>query len=139
MKKTVFPQHGYIALMSAIVICALLLALTVSLGASAFFESQSNIDRQSKKESSNLAEACVNAAILESANHRYSTNETINVDGQNTCQIISSKNNTPVGGQATIQTQAVENHAYTNLQAIITTTTFSIISLQECPTLSLCS
>ena len=101
-------QQGYIALLSALVISALLLAITLSLGLSGFFVRLNVLDAESKERSVALAEACVSAAMLESVSGMYSANETVAV-GQDTCKIVLSQKDYPVPGQATIKTQASFN------------------------------
>ncbi len=125
-------QKGYIALMSAIIISALLLTITVSLGFSGFLGRLSIVDSQSKERSSALAEGCADTAILEATSGIYSNNRTVNI-GPDTCTIVSSQKDVPSTGQSTIKTQAIINKSYTNLKIIINNSNFSIISWNECP------
>ncbi len=123
------------ALMSAIIIATILLAITLGLGFSGFFTRLNILDSESKERSAALAEACVDAAILDSANNLYQSNKTVSV-GKDICTIISSQN---TGGQTLIKTQAIINGSYTNLKVIATNTTaFKIISWDECATFTTC-
>ncbi len=130
--KPLNPQQGYIALMSAIIISALLLTITVSLGFSGFLGRLSIVDSQSKERSSALAEGCADTAILEATSGIYSMSaKTVNI-GSDTCTIVSSQKDVPSTGQSTIKTQAVINKAYTNLKVIINNSNFTVISWDEC-------
>lgn len=120
--------------MSAIIIGAILLAITLSLGFSGFFTRLNISDSESKERSIALAEACVDTAILESATGIYSTNKTVAV-GKDECTIVSSQN---TGSQTLIKTQAVVNGAYTNLKVTASNATFKVISWDECATPTLC-
>lgn len=126
-------QRGYIALMSAIVISFLLLAITISLGFTAFFGRLNVLDSESKERSNALAEACIDSAILDASNGTYSVDKIVNI-GSDMCRIISSVNG---GSQTTIKTHGCINKSYTNLQAIIDNNSFAIISWDELPNFSL--
>ena len=121
------PQSGYIALTSAIIISALLLGITVSLSLDGFFARTNIVDATSKEQSSALAEACIQVAILDIAQNTIPTSFPAVIPvGNSQCSIIS------INGDA-IQSQAQVNKAFTNLKADIDSN-FIITSLQECPT-----
>ena len=125
-------EHGFIALTSAIVISFLLLAITVSLGFSSFFGRFDILDSESKERSTALAEACVDQAILDSASGTYySTDNIVNV-GSDTCTIKLSQLDSPIVGQTIVKTQAKLNKSYTNLKVIVDSSSFDIISWEEC-------
>jgi len=131
MKNT--RQKGFIALTSVIVISVLLLAITVRLGFSAFFNRLDVLDSESKERSSALAEACVDTAILNIArNAAYNPSNQVVAVGSDQCTIVSV---TSSGSQKIIKTQAVINKAYTNLKISINSD-FSINSWDECATLA---
>lgn len=120
-------QRGYIALMSAIIISVLLLSITVGIGLSGFFSRSNILDAESKERSQALAEACGDQALLNFSQGLTSTG-VVSV-GHDNCTIISV---TPKVGQTTIKTQAVINHAYSNIKIIVDTNTLGIISWDEC-------
>jgi|SRR6185295_1588016 len=126
-------QSGYIALMSAIVISALLLAITVSLGLGGFFSQTNILDAESKEQSFALAQGCVSVAILDIAKNTIPVSfpATVNID-QNMCTIISINQNSPATGQTTIKSAAAVSKSHTNIKAVINSTTFSIISFSQC-------
>lgn len=107
----IYSHHrGFVALMSVIIISAILLVLVFTLGTSAFFNRFDALDVESKRVSQGLAEACVNAALLKYVRGDY-TGGTVAV-AQKTCTICQI---TPSG---IIQTRAVENGAYTNIKVV---------------------
>ena len=136
MKNTISYNQGYITLMSAIIISALLLAITVSLGFNGLFGRLNIVDSESKERSSALAQACADKEILNLAKEVSYTNP-VQV-GSDQCTIVSVAVDVPSVGQTTIQTQAVINKSYTDLQVIIDSSNFSIISWQECATFDSC-
>lgn len=136
MKNTISYNQGYITLMSAIIISALLLAITVSLGFNGLFGRLNIVDSESKERSSALAKACVDQEILNLAKEVPYTNP-VQV-GSDQCTIVSVAADVPNVGQTTIKTQAVINKSYTDLQVIIDSSNFSIISWQECATFDSC-
>src|SRR3989344_4157305 len=100
-KNNFYSQQGYVALMSAIVISVLLIAVTASLGFSAFFGRFNIVDSESKERSLALAEACVSHAILEVGAGTFSNDKTVAI-GDDKCYIISTVGS---GSQVTIKTQ----------------------------------
>ncbi len=124
--------RGFIALMSAIVISAILL---LSISASGFisFNSRFNIvNTELKARSLSAAEACVERAKLQIAlDPAYSGNETMNASG-GVCTIRSV---TASSTERIILTQAVVRNAYSNIRAVIDANTFAVVSWIELPTI----
>jgi hypothetical protein len=92
MKQHFNKSGGYIALLSAIIISAMLLVLSVSLSQGGYFMRFNTLNTEYKKISMGLAESCINAALLRIA-HDYSyilpsSDETVAV-GSETCEIVS--------------------------------------------------
>ena len=135
---TIYPQDGYMALMSAIVISVLLIAITLSLGMSSFFGRFDILDSESKEISAGLAEACVDKAILEASMGTYFVGGLIDFDsdGDNDCTVILSEADNPVSGQTMIKTQAFFNKSYTNLKVVVDSSTYNVISWIECTNLT---
>jgi len=126
-------QQGYIALISVIIISVVLILLSVSLATSGFFTRFNVLDAESKQQSNWLTESCVNLAVLHLAEGSTGIGN-INV-GSRSCNIVSVTNNSPLTGQVTILAKAITAQAVANLQVIINSTDFSLVSWQELPSL----
>lgn len=132
LKQNKKNEQGFIALISAVIISALLITITVALGTSSFLSRFNILDAEYKEKSSALAEACADAAILKlAASASYPGGETIAV-GSDTCKVISV---VPVAGwPKTIKTQATVSNSYTDLTiGVSNTATVSVDSWQEVP------
>src|SRR3989338_11328489 len=106
-------DEGYFALMAAIVISALLLALTFTVIFSGFFSRFNVLASESKEHSMALAEGCVDHAMLAlSINPDYSpTNEVVKV-GPEECVVESVEG---TGGDKIIKTSGEFSQSRTNL------------------------
>ncbi len=125
-------QDGYIALMAAIVVSAVLMAVLITLNLSGFFGRFNVLNSEFKARSFSLAEGCADAAILKLASDdTYAGNETLTV-GSSTCKVFPV---TVSGGSAVIKTQAVFQNSYTDLKVTVETSTMRITSFEEVPTL----
>jgi hypothetical protein len=126
------PQHGFIAITSAIIISVLLLAITLAITFSGYFARFNVLDSESKERSSALAEACIETAILSLSLAQPPPPNPVNIgpSSEDNCNIISI---TPSGGQTVIQTQSIINKSYTNLNITVDDSTFNILSWQEVP------
>ena len=125
-------QQGYIALVSVIVISALLIGISSVLSFTGFFGRFNVLDSEFKEVSIGLAEACAEQAILILAdNPSYSVpagGETYNV-GSETCLIDDI---TPSSWPRTIYAQGVFHDSYTNLQVVVSTpANVTVTSWQE--------
>ncbi|MBI5470119.1 hypothetical protein HY968_02240 [Candidatus Kaiserbacteria bacterium] len=137
--------RGFIALMSVIIIGAILSIFVFTLGVSTFYARYGILDAENKKMSEVLAEGCMQAAALKIAqNSTYtpiSGGECVSVGGtcggsgvQKVCKICSV---VITGTTAMMQTRATYNGAYTNLVAYIDTTSGDFSGgYQEIPTYS---
>jgi Tfp pilus assembly protein PilV len=119
---------GYIALISAVTISAILLAITAALGYTAFFARYNMLDSEYKEMGSALAEACAETALLKLANDStYTGNEVVTVSSSPcTIRPVSVS-----GGQVTIEVQSIIQNTYTNLEVVAASGTLGIISWQE--------
>ena len=132
-------QRGFIALISAVVISAILLILMTSVGASGFYARFDSLGSEAKVASRALADSCINVVLLALATstdvlHYSVTNEMVTVGHDTrssplTC-IISGI--THAGSNATIDTYA---SAYGSFSSVSVTVSFSptiqIISRSE--------
>ncbi len=118
-------QKGFIALISSIVMSAILLLITTTLSLSSFFTRFAILESEYKERSSALAEACVDSALVKIAiDNTYSpSNEIVRV-GSDSCLI---KRVTTVGTQKTIVTQGNYQESYTNLSVTIQTSNLQVI------------
>ena len=123
MNYSTAGERGFVALMSVIVISAILLVLVFSLGVSSFFNRFDALDSENKRISLGLAEACVNVSMLKVAqNSGYAPpagGECVSVGGtchasgpQMTCAVCSVTSGNPT----TVITRAVYNGAFSTLQ-----------------------
>ena len=128
-------QNGFIALISAIIISALLLIITMATSMAGIFGRFNILDSESKERSLALAEACVDTAIMETTTAVYSTNKDVFVgpNSADKCRILSVELNQPTVGQTRIITQSIINKAYTTLTVVIDTD-YNIISWEETAT-----
>ncbi|MEK7536066.1 MAG: hypothetical protein AAB590_03600 [Patescibacteria group bacterium] len=123
-------QSGFIALMSAIIISMLLIVITFTLSMTAFFARFNVLHSEYKNISSNLAEGCVDAALLKLINDpAYNPTDEIVSVGTHNCMIVSI---TPLTSPRIINTQALypasgSEKSYTNVQVTITQSPSSIV------------
>ncbi len=123
-------ESGYIALMSAIIISAVLATAVFSLSSSGFMARFNVLEREFKSRSYYLADACADAALLKKIEDPYySGPETLTINGDN-CSIISVVSS---GSQYLIKSQAVIQKATTNIRLTVDRGTFSVISREEIP------
>ncbi len=112
--------RGFIALMSAIIISAILMTVVIS-GSLMGFNSRFNVlDAESKARSSALADACVDVLLLRLANREVVTD--LVLVGSESCQITGSN---------PYQIQAVFNHSYTNLRITVDPTNYTVTKWEE--------
>src|ERR1035437_3862474 len=107
-------DSGFIALMSAIVMSAILLLIASTLSFTGFSGRLNILDSEYKEKSSALAEACMDTAILKIANNKdyilIAPNDHNILVGSDSCNIVSLSPNTPRIFPITIKTQALVNN-----------------------------
>jgi len=129
-------QDGFMALVSAVIISALLVVIVLGVGFAQIFSRLNVFDSESKERSSALAEACADQALLNFAQgSTYTGAVTVGTDS---CNISSVQNDTPSSGQITIKTQGLINKSYTDLKVVADNSTLDIASWDECPVLASC-
>ena len=129
-------QKGFIALISVIVIAAILAAITFVLSTSGFFLRFNVFDTESKKISLDVAEACVQTAMLELIQGAVPVlPQTVPV-GTNSCKICYISSTNPSVNPKTIQTRAVSNDSYSNITVVLTQnpSSFTVNSWDEVST-----
>ena len=121
-------QRGYISLISSIIISILLLAVTFAISFNNSSSRFNILNAEFKEQSSALAEACVDTALLKLAqNQSYGGNENISV-GNDQCSILPIETLT---GQKIIKTKAIFQNAATNLKITVQASDLSVISWEE--------
>ena len=118
-------QHGFMALISTIIISIILLSMAVSLNLTNFYAQSNTLDSEFKEISFNLAESCIQIALLkiiQNPNY-HPDNELMNINSK-TCTLISINN-------GAIETMANYKNYTTNLRAQIDPDDRSMRSLEE--------
>ncbi len=128
--KLINFESGYIALVSVVIMSAVLLLILVAVGGTSVSSRLGILSYEYKLQSSSLADGCVDVALLKLINNsNYNpTNELVKL-GANTCTIVSVTSN---GGQKIIQVRGIYpetgvNRSYTNLQVQATVSNGNIV------------
>ena len=130
-------QRGYIALISAIMISAVLIIISISISTTSFFSRFNVADAEYKKRSKALAEACIDQGLLKYAQDPSYTgnNEVVNV-GSDTCKVVSvASSGSNVIVQAKGEFPNTANKAVTNIQVTVDSSSFALVSWEEIPNL----
>ena len=124
--------RGFIALMSAIIISAVLLIIVTTSSFTGFFGRTNILDAELKARSAAAAEACINSQILAIASNLVLCPTITDID-LNTIDHCTIKFLTcsPIE----IKAQGTANGAYTNLDVLVDPADFSITSWKEIITL----
>lgn len=129
--KILKSQHGYIALISVIIVSISLLTLVISVSFTGFYSRFSVLESEQKEISNYLAEACINTAILKiSQNETYTGAQTISVGAQN-CEIVSVTTGNIFVSNRLIKAQGVYEDAYTNIEVEIDPDDLPIIDIKS--------
>jgi hypothetical protein len=117
MKRSNSNQDGFVALVSAIVISALLIIIAASLGYTGFFSRFNILDGEFKETSVGLAEACAEISRVEIANNTsFNPSNKVYAIGTGTpqpeCTIVSV---TPPGAHYTVQVKAEYNKSVSKI------------------------
>ncbi len=130
--QNIKKNSGFIALMSAIIISAILMLIATSLNQVGFYNNASILDSERKTQSNALANSCLHIALLHFAeNSAYAGNETVTVGSsscfigqvtQETSQVITTK---------VFYVRGIYQNAYTNLKVRVNAATFAVISTEE--------
>lgn len=114
-------QRGFIALISVIIISAVLLTVAIAASLTGFYSRSNVLDAESKERSSALADSCVDTLLLRLVSG-VSVTGSVTV-GPDQCQILT--------GSSPYHIQAVFNHSYTNLLVAVDSSTLAATSWQE--------
>ncbi len=128
--KNISKKRGMLALMSAIILSVILLILATTLSFTGFYSRFNILESETKEQSSALADACIDIALLNLAqNASYPGNLSYSV-GEKTC-FVGSVSTT--GGEVTFKTRGIFSNSYTNLKIVLNETDLSVISVEEVP------
>ncbi|MBX4192458.1 hypothetical protein KW798_03160 [Candidatus Parcubacteria bacterium] len=124
-------NRGFIALISVLIISAVLLALVLSVSFNGLSSRFALLDIEHKIESQKLAEGCVQTGIIVVANDslRVVTNRLVKI-GKGQCMLTVSPS-TPVSGKSQIDATASSSDAATNLRVTLDSSTASVLSWSE--------
>lgn len=117
-------HRGFIALMSVIIISAILLVVILGGNLIGFYSRFNVLDAESKARSSALADACADILLFQLYSGATIVPGTIAV-GSDTCKIVTAT--------SPYQIQAIFNNAYTNLRITVDPSTLAVTSWQETP------
>lgn len=124
-------KNAFIAITTSVVLSALILILTTSVGFTTWFSRFGALNSLFKETSFYVAQSCLEKAKLKIAqNSAYVGNETINV-GSYSCFIYAIEN--PQAGQKVIKTRAQVSQDTTNLKLTVNHPQLTTISLEEVP------
>lgn len=129
-------QNGFIALISILILSAVLLTTTLGLAQFGIANRFFILNLEQKSSSEKLAEACVHIARIQTYNDPFFVRNTplevpIGENGAK-CDIVSI---TPNGRETTLIARAKTGEAITNLAVVVDNTNGNFISFEEIPSL----
>lgn len=118
MNKVLTPHtSGFVALLAAMCVSAVLLVLTVELGTIGWYTRFGVLGREFKLQSEALARSCLDQAVAEIiADSTYAGNATT-TDNVGTCFVYPVRLDEPAVGMVTIRVRGVVSRSYTTLEA----------------------
>lgn len=123
--------RGFIALMSAIIISAVLLLVVTTSSFTGFYTRLNVLDTELKARSFAAADACASVALFELAQNLNPSDVVLSLNNLDECRVGAVTGT----AQKTFRVQATSsNSAVTNLQIVVDTSDFSIVSWQEIST-----
>lgn len=121
--------RGFIALMSAIIISAILLIVATTGGLTGFYERANILDAELKDRSAATADACADQALLLIANDSTYTGLTLlTLNSLDSCRVLVSG-----ASPKNIRIQATSSNAVTNLRIDYDPAASAVTSWQEVP------
>lgn len=133
-------EQGFVALLSVIIISAVILMYLFTIGLASFLNRIDTLGAENKRVSLGLAEACVNASMLRVAQSAPANNVCINTmggtcggtDPQLVCKICTTVSG---GGYATTTVHALWRGAYSTVQATFDTAagSYKTVDWREIP------
>jgi hypothetical protein len=109
-------ESGYVALLSTIIIGAVLLVMTIELGQSGWYTRFMVLGSEAKEQSRTLATGCSNQALgMVMANMKWAGNSTTTDTESGTCYVFPVQKNFPTPDTMTLRVQSNVSGAVTNL------------------------
>ena len=122
-------NRGFIALLSALIISAVLLVTVVTGSLSGFYERSNILDGELKSRSVDAADACADQAmLLITSDASYTGTLTTTLNSLDSCRVVVSG-----ASPKSIRVQATSSSAITNLQISYNPVTDTVISWKEIP------
>jgi hypothetical protein len=129
-KNPKINNYGFVALMSVIIISAILLLIASTLSLSGFYSRYNILDSELKERSSALAEACIDQGLLLIANNTsHPATTTIKIGGGQCDLGPIVTGSSPV----ILMAQATSSNYFTTLRVLVSPASISIISWEELP------
>ena len=133
------PQRGFIALISTVIISAILIALMASVGMASFYARSDALGAENKREAQALAESCVNIALLALATStdaaHYAPKDQIivvNGDAHGPATACVIRDIVHSGSNATIDAYASSGNSFVSVSAEISLSpSIQVISWQD--------
>ncbi len=122
---------GYILLISALIISAVLFAVVCATAAGGFYLGANGTDMYNRRQSFFLAWSCLQAARLRIIQNPQAPQIGELPVGTGSCQIIGINLNSPAAGQITIKSRADINGAAANLQMVVNAADLTLISWED--------
>ncbi|MEK7133551.1 MAG: hypothetical protein AAB804_00605 [Patescibacteria group bacterium] len=128
MKKK--QERGFIALISTIIMSAVLLLVIASSGLVSFYSRFNTLDSELKQRSDATADACADMALLQLAQDPSYQGGTFTINSLDQCRV--GKVAAVGGGNTQFSVQATSsNTAVTNLRVVVDPADLSVVSWQE--------
>ena len=108
-------QEGYIALLSTIIIGAVLLTMTIGAGQSGWYTRFMVLGTEAKQQSKTLASGCINHALARVMADTVWHGDATTTSNAGTCYVFPVQKNFPEINHVTIRVRAVVRGAMTNL------------------------
>ena len=112
-------QKGFIALISVLIIGAVVLVISIGLSLRSIGETNMALNEESSNRAASLSDACAENALLKlKTNLSYTGGETVTVQSGLTCQILTISGSGNIN--RTIQTQSTVSGYTSKTQVIVT-------------------
>ena len=138
MQSTSKREKGFIALMSAVIIGAVLLVTVIGSSLLGFYSRYNALDFELKERSAAAADACASEALLNLANDPSypgggAVNPTLRLNSLDSCYIGAMHPNTPSTGETSFRVQATSSDAVTDLAITVNSSDLTVLSWLEIP------
>lgn len=123
-------DEGFVALMSAIIISAVLLVTVAAAGFAGFYGRSNGLDAELKARSAAAADACADVALLVLAQEDDPGGRILSLNSLDECRIGTVSGT----AQKTFRVQATSSGAVTNLEIVVDNSNLSVLSWREIST-----